>query len=109
MISDAQVEAAFDTLQATIETAAKARAERLWIEKFLDHKIALLMKEHDVFDLAVNAQEREAKADPEYALLLEGFKAAVFFDERERNTRDTAKSLIDAWRTQSATDRAARV
>jgi len=112
MITDEQVEEAFETLRASAKSAATARANRLWIEKFLDVKLALLEKdfEDSEFDkIAANKLTREALAHPEYRELLDGWRDAVFLDEFERNQRNTAASLIDAWRTQSATERATRI
>lgn len=109
MISEEQVQEQFDALRETIEPAARARAYRLFIEKNVDRLQALAEKEiletGASFDLAANALKREALARPEHFAMLKGLREAVYQDELMRNKRDTAKALIEAWRTQQATDR----
>jgi hypothetical protein len=107
MMTDRDMERAIEVLRETDECCAKARAERLYLGEFLKSKKALLMKVHaeSVFAMPISTQEREALADPEYLAVLDGYRVAIFEDERQRNKRDTAKAEIDAWRTQSATTR----
>jgi hypothetical protein len=110
-ITDDMVQAAFDRLRDSAGPAAKAKAERLYIEAFIPAKKNLLMKEIDetVFGMTVAAQERDAMAHPDYIEQLGALRIAVYNDELLRNQRDNDKALIEAWRTQEATMRAARI
>jgi hypothetical protein len=111
VVTDEDVEKALDFLRANAFKAAKARAERIWLEEYRKSKKALLMKcalaEHNgPGELSVSAQEREAYAHPEYLQLLEGLKVAVEEDEKARFGMLSAQAVIDAWRTEQANARA---
>lgn len=103
MISDAQVEKALDWLRDHSEEAAKARAERIYMEEYRKSLKALIMKEHA--DLPLGAQEREAYDDPRYREHLESFRTAVHIDEFQRFRREAASAKIQAWQTMSANNR----
>lgn len=102
-ITDTKVEAALDYLRVNGPKAAQAKAERIYMEEFTKSLLATLMKEHP--DLAVNAQEREARADERYKMHLLGLKAAVEEDERNRWGLVSAQAIIEAWRTEQANRR----
>ena len=104
MISDEDVEKAIDYLRDNAEAAAKARAERIYMDEFRKSLKALIMKEH--IDATVSAQEREAYADPRYQTHLEALRQAVYRDEKARFMRVAAEAKIEAWRTSSANRRA---
>tara|TARA_R100001509_G_C4831315_1_gene203386 strand:- start:83 stop:406 length:324 start_codon:yes stop_codon:yes gene_type:complete len=104
MISDEDVEKAIDYLRDNAENAAKARAERIYMDEFRKSLKALIMKEH--IDATVSAQEREAYADPRYQTHLEALRQAVYRDEKARFMRIAAEAKIEAWRTSSANQRA---
>ena len=104
MISDEDVEKAIDYLRDNAEAAAKARAERIYMDEFRKSLKALIMKEH--IDATVSAQEREAYADPRYQTHLEALRQAVYRDEKARFMRVAAEAKIEAWRTSSANQRA---
>ena len=55
---------------------------------------------------AISAQERDAYADPEYAQLLDGLRAAVEEEERLRWMIVAAQAKIEVWRTIEANRRA---
>ena len=107
MISDEDVEKAIDYLRDNADNAAKARAERIYMEEFRKSLKALIMKEH--IDATVSAQEREAYADPRYQTHLEALRQAVYRDEKARFMRIAAEAKIEAWRSLSANSRAMKI
>lgn len=104
MISEAIVDKALEYLRDTAPLAAKARAERHYLEEYKKSKKALLMGKH--VDQAVNAQEREALSDPEYIEFLRTVSDAIEADETYRFKREAAQAIIEAWRTQCSNQRA---
>ena len=68
--------------------------------------LAQCQKKHA--DLAVNAQEREARIDEEYIKALDALREAVANDERFRFLISTAHAKIEAWRSMESTRRAER-
>jgi hypothetical protein len=100
MISEEDVQKALDRLRFGAKAAAKARAERLYLESFLKSAKSLIMKNHA--SLPIAAQEREALADPEYISYLEAYRTAVEADEMHRWQLSAAQAVIEAWRTESA-------
>lgn len=106
-ISDDQAERALDFLRDNAEDAAKARAERIYLEEFRKSLKAQIMAEHLAEPLG--AQERAAYSDKRYLNHLEGMKQAIFLDERLRFLRGAAEAKLDAWRTMESTKRAAMV
>lgn len=105
MISDESVERTLDWLHETADAAAKARANRTYLEEYRKSLKALLMAKHK--DKPIGAQEREAYADPEYIAHLEVIRAAVEEDERFRWQYVAAQAKFDAWRSFQATARTA--
>jgi hypothetical protein len=103
-ITEEQVEKALDYLRDNSGIAAKARAERLYIDEYTKVVKAQIMGEHNA--VAVNAQERFAYADPRYTQHLEALRIAIALDERHRFLREAAQATIEAWRTMCATERA---
>ncbi len=102
-ITDEDVETAFDWLRENAAAAAKARAERVYVQEFRKSLKAQLMQEHH--NLPVSAQEREAYADPRYIEFLQALKEAVFQDEKIGFLREAALAKVDAWRSASANER----
>jgi hypothetical protein len=110
IVTDEDVGDALDFIRKNAFKAAKARAERIYLEEFRKSKKAILMKEaaakhNGPGDLALGAQERDAYAHPEYQELLLGLKVAVENDEKCRFGALAAQATIDAWRTQQANER----
>jgi len=103
-INEQEIDRALDYLRDNASAAAQARANRIYAEEYRKSLKATIMKRNA--DMAVNAQEREAYADPEYLAFLDGLKQAVFEDEKHRFLLEAAKAKCDAWRTQQATQRA---
>ena len=101
MITDQQAEAAVAYLRDHAEAAAKARAERLYLDEFSKHLRAKLMSDCPP-GMAVGAQERDACASEEYAAHLDGLRAAIEADEKHRFMREAAMAKLECWRSQSA-------
>ncbi|MFS2027681.1 hypothetical protein [Massilia sp. CT11-137] len=86
---------------------AKAKSERVYLEEFRKTKKALCMRAAESSGVnAISAQERDAYADPEYAQLLDGLRAAVEEEERLRWMIVAAQAKIEVWRTIEANRRA---
>lgn len=98
---------ALDFIRDHAPDYAKAKADRIYLEEFRKTKKALCMKSAEAGGVsAVSAQERDAYADPAYALLLEGLRAAVEEEERLRWLIVGAQAKIEVWRTIEANRRA---
>lgn len=104
MISEADIERAVDWLRDNAEQAAKARAERLYLEAWVK---TVLAQEAEKADGSSAAQrESIARTRPAYMAALQGYREAVEADERHRFLRDAAEAKIEAWRTMESTRRA---
>jgi hypothetical protein len=107
MITEVQVQESIDFLFASAIDAAQARADRAALEQGLKRIRAVEMLASKEKSSA--AQETVALASDNYRVALDGFKAAVYADEKMRALRDAHAARIDAWRTQSATVRSVRL
>lgn len=107
MISDADIEKAIDFLRDSADKAARARAERLYLDEFSKPLKAGIMRE--ATSESLGAQEARAYSDPRYQQHLEAFKEAVHRDEYNRYMRDAADAKIRAWQTMKATERAGKI
>ena len=103
MITDDDVQKAVDYLRDNAPEAAKARAERVYVEEYRKTIKAQIMCEHKT-ESGI-AQEREAYADPRYISHLDAIREAVEIDEKHRFLRSAAEAKLEAWRTFSANDR----
>lgn len=103
MISESDIERALDWLRNNAVSAARARANRAYLEEYRKSLKALLMSEHT--DKPLGVQEREAYRDQRYTEHLQAMKSAVEEDERQRWLMVAAQAKIDAWRTQQANER----
>ena len=108
IVTDDDVEKALSFLRKNANVAAKARADRLYLEKFEKTKKALLMREAAEGNpsMTIGVQEREAYAHPEYVEFLEGYRVAIENDEKARFGVLAAQITVDAWRTQESNQRA---
>jgi hypothetical protein len=96
-------------LRQMSEEFAKAYAERNYLEEMKKSKLAILMKRAEVEGhKTAAAQEREARADAEYLVLLEGLKIATEISEKLRWHLEVAKLGVAVWQTQQANERAER-
>jgi hypothetical protein len=99
-------EDAADTIREKAAAYGEAKAQRVYLEEFKRSKRALLMKDSLLLgEKAVNAQEREALADPEYLQLLKGLAVAIEREETLRWQIEAAKLDIEIWRTRQASER----
>ena len=97
---------AIDFMIAKAKVYAQAKANRMYLEEFRKSKKALLMKEALARGYeAVNAQDREAYADPEYLEILSGIKEAAREEEELKWLLEAARMRVDVWRTEQATAR----
>ena len=103
MITSEEVEKAVDWLRDNAGEAAKARAERVYVEEYRKTIKAQIMCEHKT-ESGI-AQEREAYADPRYISHLDAIREAIEIDEKHRFLRVAAEAKLEAWRTFSANDR----
>ena len=106
-IADERVEKALDYLRASVDSAAKARAERIYLAEWLKSLRAQQMQLAPPGTVA--DREAWALSSDEYIAALQGFKAAVEIDESCRFKREAASALIEAWRSASANERASRI
>jgi hypothetical protein len=103
-ITDDEIDRALDYLRDNADEAAKARAERVYVEEYRKVVKAQIMKENGTMTAVL--QEREAYADPRYAAHLDAIREAVQRDEKCRFMLSAAEAKIEAWRTQSSNERA---
>lgn len=82
---------------------AQAKAERIMLEEFRKTLKARLMK--SAGELAIGAQEREAYAHVDYETHLRGLQVAVEREEAIRWKLETARTAIEVWRSQEASNR----
>ena len=107
MISDDQVERALDYLRVNAAKAAKAKAERVYMEEYRKTIKANVMKLH--LDKPLAAQEREAYASEGYKQHLLAMQSAIEADEFNRWGMVAASATLDAWRTENANKRAEKI
>lgn len=104
-----KAEARLQELREMSESYAKAYGERNYLEEFKKSKLAILMKEIEARGVtAVTAQDRDARAHPEYLKLLDDLKAATIESEKLRWHLEVAKMGVAVWQTQNANERAER-
>ena len=103
IVSDEDVQNALDRLRFQGRNAAKAKAERIYMEEYRKTVKANVMQRH--LDLPVSAQEREAYNSKEYKEHLLVMRDAIERDETFRWQMVAAEATIEAWRTASANQR----
>ena len=103
IVSDDDVQAALDYLRTNAPKAAKARANKIYMEEYRKSVKAQQMALYG--SLPVTAQEREAYKSQVYLDHLAALKEAVYQDELNRWGMVAATSKIEAWRTQNANRR----
>jgi hypothetical protein len=97
MITNKDIQKAFDFLRDSAVEAAQCRANRVYLEEYRKSLKAQIMAEHNT--LPVNGQEREAYRDVRYLDHLNALKDAVFEDEKLRFLIEAAKIKISSWQT----------
>lgn len=105
IITADEAHAAVEWLIANARAIADAKRRLVLAETGKDRIKAIVMKKHA--ELAVSAQEREAKASPEYQRACEEEANAAGDFEYLRHLRDTAQARIEMFRTLESSARAA--
>lgn len=101
-INDDQIQEAFDVLHS--QSHAKARAAYEYAERRL--KVALAKSQLAADGKTVGERDANAQVSEAYQAALKAFHliAEAYYSERDR--RDAASAVIDAWRTQRSDERA---
>jgi hypothetical protein len=104
MVTEDQIEKAFDWLAKNEVAAAEARAQRTWADEYRKSLKAILMAESN----AKTVSEREAYAysHERYLEHLNAIRAAVLADETFRARVGRLHMLVDYWRSQESSRRA---
>lgn len=101
-IPDEHVQHAFDLLKSGDHATARAAYE--FAEKQL--KVTLAKATLQANGKTVGEREATALASPEYERALSDFRLVASSYYRERDRREAAAAIIDAWRTQQSDMRA---
>ena len=102
-----ELEARLHELREQAAIYSEAEAQRSYLNHFRKSKLAMLMKDAEVKGFStVAAQEREARAHPEYLQLLEGLREATKVAEKNRWLLNIAMRGSSLYQTQQATLRA---
>lgn len=108
-ISDEVMERRLHELRQTADEFADAQGERIYLDEFKKSKLAMLMKDAErAGHKTAAAQEREALANPEYIVLIEGLRDATKKAERMKWHLKIAELGVSVWQTGQANDRAER-
>jgi hypothetical protein len=94
---------AVDFIIANGKKAAKAKANRIYMDEYRKSLKAILMKRSQ--ETSVNAQEREAYSNQEYLDHLKAILEAVELEEELRWQMIAAQARVEVWRSQEATYR----
>lgn len=94
-ISDEQVQEAFDVLHS--KDHAKARAAYEYAEKRI--KVALAKAQLAAEGKTVGERDANAQTSPDYEAALKSFHLIAQSYYLERDRRDAAGAVLDAWRT----------
>jgi len=106
-MSDEAIERRLGELREKSKQFATAFALKEHLEEFKKSKLAILMKQAETHGYTTSAaQEREARANPEYLDLLEGLKVATEQSEALRWELKIAEIGADVWRTLQSNKRA---
>lgn len=99
-------EEAAEAIRDRAAAYGKAKAARVFIEKFMTSKIAILKKQAMASGIkASNAQDREAYADKEYLDLIEALEIEIEKEERLKWELESYRLEIEIWRSREATNR----
>jgi hypothetical protein len=85
---------------------SEAVAQKNYLEKFRESKLAILMKEAElVGHKTAAAQDREARASKDYIQLLEDLKTATEISEKLKWELEILKLGVAVWQTTQANER----
>jgi hypothetical protein len=104
MITDTQIEAAWDYLRDTAKPASIARAQAKTLEKYLG--VVEAQQKQVARGMSNAAAQDAARSSPEYKSALDAWEEAVKRDGEFTMLREAASARIEAWRTQSSNLRA---
>lgn len=104
MITDEKVEAAVDFLRTNGTKAAKAKAERIYVEEYRKVVKAQLMRER--MSEPLGGQESFAYSEQRYIDHLKVVRDAIQEDTAHHWAMKAAEATLEAWRTQQANERA---
>jgi len=101
-IPDSHVEHAFEVLKSQKHAAARAAYE------FAEKQLKTVLAKAEIAANGKTAAERQASAlaSPEYERALTDFRLVAETYHSERDRRDAASAIIEAWRTQQSDLRA---
>lgn len=105
MVTDKMVEQALRYLTDPQQEASKARAAAEHMDDLTKTVLAKLMLQSDAKSAA--AKEMEARAEQTFTSHLEQVKACREVDYMWRNRLSAASAIIDMWRTEQSSIRAA--
>lgn len=104
-----EIEVRLQELREMSRRYAKDFAQVGYLEEFKKSKLAILMQQAETKGFKTTAaQEREARANPEYIELLEGLQEASERAEAARWELRIAEMGAEIWRTRQANMRAER-
>lgn len=106
MISDEAAEKAVDYLRDSAGQAAEARNHVVVTEAWIKVVLSEVMAKQSESSIA--AAEAAARRSPEYKEAIMAHGEAVKRWETYRMLREAATARLEAWRTQSSNERAAR-
>ncbi len=89
-----------------IKIYAAAKAEKEYLSHFRKSKLSILMKTYEKDYKTTAAQEREARADPEYLQILDGLKEATEIEALEYYELKVTQMKFDAWKARLYSDTA---
>lgn len=95
---------AIDFIITNGKKAARAKANRWYMEEYRKSLKAILMKRSH--ENSVNAQEREAYSHEEFIGHLRAVEEAIEIEEELRWQMIAAQARVEVWRSQEATNRA---
>lgn len=104
MIPESEVESAVEWLRNNARPAAKARAEKIYMEAWVKAEKARIMG--SFVGMSRAQAEDEAMAHPDYMKSLEALREAARADAESTFLREAALAKIEAWRTQCSNARA---
>ena len=109
MLTDEDVEKSLDYLRNSAKAAAVARSQAKTMDKFVGvvEAKAKIMATQD--GLSNAASQDWARSSEDYKQALEAWAEAIRQDAEFTMLREAASSRIEAWRTFSSNERAARI
>lgn len=106
-MDDTRLEQRLTELRRQADEYAEAEAERTYLEHYKHSLLAILMKKAEAEGhKTVAAQEREARAHPQYRELLQGLKEATLIAEKNKWHLRIALQGSSLYQTQQANLRA---